>query len=654
MVQVSYPGVYVEEVSSGVRPVADAGTSVAAFIGVAEKGPIGEAVKVFNFTEYQNLYGGFLDGLYLSHAVFQFFNNGGTQCYVVRVTGANTMTADIVLKDRGKTPQESLGIEAKSPGVWGNRLAIVISDGTNDPGNEFNLSVFWEHEPAPLETFKNLSMMAGAPNFVETATASSNFIRVMVNPAYQYADSGTSVGSAAPIGLTNTGKTRLRINVDGDGYREVDLEDAVGKAPGVDNLENSNKLAAAIQYVVTNLKPIRQSTHENAFKLFTCSVDNPPGTGALVLKSGTKSASSSVNVAPASEAEKDAAGLLKLGTLQGGKETLGAAVSRPRVNPDDNGAPIRYLVGDNAAPTNEVNSAHPGSDGDNSIADKLFIDAFKLLDGKDDVSLIAVPGIGSKNVVGAGMTYCSNRPLSDCFFIGDMRADDDSVEDAKAFRDGINPPNSYGAVYLPWVKAVDPTGRSAEPILLPPSGFVAGIYARTDARRGVWKAPAGIEASLGGAVGLKVNFTDVEQGNLNASPRNINVIRQFPSAGIVLWGTRTVTSDAEWSYIPVRRMAIFLRVSIYRGIQWAVFEPNDEGLWSDLRLNIGSFMMNLFRQGAFQGSSPSQAFFVKCDGETTTQADIDSGIVNVLVGFAPLKPAEFVVVKISQKAGNSA
>jgi phage tail sheath protein FI len=187
---------------------------------------------------------------------------------------------------------------------------------------------------------------------------------------------------------------------------------------------------------------------------------------------------------------------------------------------------------------------------------------------------------------------------------------------------------------------------------VPPSGFVAGLYAKTDGRVGVWKAPAGTGTALGGGVGLAVQFTDVQQGLLN--PINVNVIRQFAASGIVLWGARTITSDPEWTYIPVRRMAIFLRVSIYRGIQWAVFEPNDEDLWASLRLNINSFMMTLFRQGAFQGATPSQAFFVKCDNETTTQDDINLGIVNVLVGFAPLKPAEFVVVKISQKVGQAA
>jgi phage tail sheath protein FI len=263
-----------------------------------------------------------------------------------------------------------------------------------------------------------------------------------------------------------------------------------------------------------------------------------------------------------------------------------------------------------------------------------------------------VRGIGSAALVGAGMNYCANRSLSDCFFIGDMSQTDDTVEEAKNFRNAITPKNSYGAIYAPWVQMLDPTGRSSTPILAPPSGFVAGLYAKTDGQRGVWKAAAGTSAALGGGVGLAVNLTDTQQGNLN--PLNVNIIRQFAGSGIVLWGARTVTSDAAWNYIPVRRMAIFLRVSIYRGIQWAVFEPNDEDLWSSLRLNIGSFMMTLFRQGAFQGATPAQAFFVKCDNETTTQADIDAGIVNVLVGFAPLRPAEFVVVKISQKVGQTA
>ena len=224
MAQLTYPGVYVEEVPSGVRPIAAASTSIAAFIGVAERGPVGEAVKVFNFTEYQNRYGGFLAGSFLSHAVYQFFNNGGTQCYIVRVAGANAATANIVLRDRAATnPQASLTIFASSPGVWGNQLAVVIANGTNDSVNEFNLAVFQQDELTPLERFDNLSMVPGTQNFVETATASSRYIRVTINAANTNAQAGTSRGAAAPQALANP-KTRFRININGDGYQEVDLQ----------------------------------------------------------------------------------------------------------------------------------------------------------------------------------------------------------------------------------------------------------------------------------------------------------------------------------------------------------------------------------------------------------------------------------------------
>jgi len=618
---------------------------VAAFIGVTEKGAIGKAVKIFNFTEYQNLYGGFLNNSFLSHAVYQFFNNGGTQCYIIRVTGENTATANIVLNDRGTVAQESLTIAGISPGVWGNKLAVVITDGTNDPGNEFNLFVYWEDGTTLLETYENLSVVPSASNFVEAITSSSKYIRVTMNQANTNVEAGTSRGAAAPGALDGTGRTRLRVNINGDGYQEVDLQNGVGGGAGqVADLNSAANIAGAITFVVRQLTKRRESTDQNAFNNFTCQVDS----GVLLLTSGVSGLASTVNVAPASDSGQDATGLLNLGKLESGTETLGASVTRPRNNPSTS---HYYLVGDHALPAEEVASVQAGSDGDPIIADQPYIAGFDVLDDKDDVSLIAVPGIGSSAVVGSGMNYCANRSLSDCFFIGDMAQDDDTVEEAKTFRDAISTKNSYGAIYLPWVRMLDPTRQSPEPILVPPSGFVAGLYAKTDTKRGVWKSPAGTEVSLGGSVGLAVNFTDVQHGNLN--PINVNVIRQFAASGIVLWGARTITADPEWTYIPVRRMAILLRVSIYRGIQWAVFEPNDEELWSQLRLNIGAFMMTLYRQGAFQGSTPSQAFFVKCDSETTTQDDINLGIVNVLVGFAPLKPAEFVVVKISQKAGQA-
>lgn len=210
------------------------------------------------------------------------------------------------------------------------------------------------------------------------------------------------------------------------------------------------------------------------------------------------------------------------------------------------------------------------------------------------------------------------------------------------------------ALFYPRVRHADPLNGGAIGTFAP-GGAVAGVLARTDASRGVWKAPAGLEAALAGVVGLSLELTNEEQGTLN--PRAVNVLRSFPDAGRVIWGSRTlrgadVLAD-EYKYIPVRRLALFLEESLYRGTQWVVFEPNDEPLWSQIRLSVGAFMHDLFVRGAFQGSSPQDAYFVRCDAETTTQYDIDRGIVNIRVGFAPLKPAEFVMISIQQKTASA-
>jgi phage tail sheath protein FI len=210
------------------------------------------------------------------------------------------------------------------------------------------------------------------------------------------------------------------------------------------------------------------------------------------------------------------------------------------------------------------------------------------------------------------------------------------------------------AVFFPWIRKADPL-RDSQILPFPPSGAIAGVLARTDATRGVWKAPAGLEAKVGGVVELDVRLSDNEIGLLN--PHGVNCLRAAPGAGHVVWGSRTRNGDdriaSEWKYLPVRRTALFLEESLYRGLQWVVFEPNDEPLWAQIRLNAGAFMNNLFRQGAFQGTTPKDAYFVKCDSQTTTQDDINLGIVNIIVGFAPLKPAEFVVVKLQQMAGQA-
>ena len=250
--------------------------------------------------------------------------------------------------------------------------------------------------------------------------------------------------------------------------------------------------------------------------------------------------------------------------------------------------------------------------------------------------------------LGDALSYCRRRRA---ILLVDPPSDVDTVAEAAAHANAVGR-NINAAFFFPRLRAPNPLRQNRLEDFAP-SGAIAGVMARTDASRGVWKSAAGTEATLTGVSALSVKLTDPQNGDLN--PLGINCLRDFPVYGRVVWGARTLAgADAlasEWKYLAVRRMALYLEESLYRGTQWVVFEPNDEPLWAQIRLNIGAFLQGLFRQGAFQGRSPREAYFVKCDRETTTQADINLGIVNILVGFAPLKPAEFVIIKIQQMSG---
>lgn len=274
-----------------------------------------------------------------------------------------------------------------------------------------------------------------------------------------------------------------------------------------------------------------------------------------------------------------------------------------------------------------------------------------LLDRVDLFNVLCVPGETTATVVASLQKYCRDRRA---FLIVDSPKGATLSEMRSAPSPtvvGAHAQNS--ALYFPWVEAADPLDEN-HVRAFPPCGFVAGIYARTDSTRGVWKTPAGIEFAVTGAVGTDVPLIDKENSTLNQ--RGVNCIRTFPVYGTVVWGGRTLHGDdrlaSEWKYVPVRRLALFIEESLVRGTRWVVFEPNDEALWSEVRLNVGAFMHDLFRQGALQGISPRAAYFVKCDRNTMTQNDISGGVVNIVVGFAPLRPAEFVVIKIQQMAGH--
>ncbi len=303
------------------------------------------------------------------------------------------------------------------------------------------------------------------------------------------------------------------------------------------------------------------------------------------------------------------------------------------------------------------------------LGDSVLKKGIYALDLLDRFDVLCIPPItrvttgGTGNDVGlstwqAALAYCKQRRA---MLVVDPPASWTSVSAVTNATTGID--GSSGSSYkslrdenalitFPRVYASDPLSANRLD-LFAACGAVAGVIAGTDGKRGIWKAPAGLDARLVGISTPAVRMTEAEIGTLN--PLGVNAIRTMPGAGVVLWGSRTLEGAdrlaSDWKYLPVRRLALYIEESLYRGTQWAVFEPNDEPLWGQIRLNVGAFMHQLFRQGAFQGAKPSEAYFVKCDQETTTQNDINQGVVNVIVGFAPLKPAEFVIIKLQQIAG---
>jgi uncharacterized protein len=300
----------------------------------------------------------------------------------------------------------------------------------------------------------------------------------------------------------------------------------------------------------------------------------------------------------------------------------------------------------------------PGSPGafENALLDPANgVGGVNQLAHVDIFNLLCVPGGLDPATISTLEAFCVKHRA---FMIVDCAPTDtfSSLQKSNGPNSSITgTPGTNAAFYFPWIVAPDPLNQGGTGPF-PPCGCVAGIYAATDGSRGVWKAPAGTAASLTGIIGPTIVLNDADNGFLN--PVAVNCIRSLSASGTVVWGARTLQGNDEigsqWKYVPVRRLALYIEESLYRGTQWAVFEPNDEPLWASLRLNIGSFMQTLFRKGAFEGQTPQDAYFVKCDDETTSQADISLGIVNVLVGFAPLVPAEFVVIQIQQMAGQIA
>ena len=665
----TYPGVYVEEIPSGVRTITGVSTSVTAFIGVASRGPTDKAVRILSFTDYEDVFGGLEENSMMSYAVQHFFLNGGGEALVIRVVSSDpSEPATKSSLNLFSTSADGMVLEAASEGTWGNNLKALVNFETRDKAFKRSSARTTADatESAAITAGKALEsiektiaankVFAGLSNSTEEekkkkAEAEATWKRLEVESeklcdaskkAFEkvLAEAEAAKEAASEIGVVVI-KSATEAAAKEATKAADELNGAIAKAKAGEIAAAETALAAAKSVVDAAKDKADEADRAAPAKLFNLTVQEHQKTENLLGGIETKITRSEnfKNLPfPTSDSEaKELEGKLESSSLI--RYRSGWALPEGGIEP--------------ITATGGANGALPAPK-----------DAIKNLDHLDKVdlfNLLCIPPFErGKDLVGddSGNALLANA-LVKC---EDNRAilliDAPSAwSEVKTAHDNLDKFDQFrhrnAACYFPDVKISDPL-KDGVLQNFPPCGVVAGMIARTDVTRGVWKAPAGQDdGKLRGVQELATKMSDGENGLLN--PLGINCLRSFPVIGNVAWGARTlVGADLlanEWKYLPVRRLALFLEESLYRGTHWAVFEPNDEPLWAQLRLNVGAFMQNLFRQGAFQGQSPKEAYLVKVDKETTTQNDVNQGIVNIHVGFAPLKPAEFVILKFQQLAG---
>jgi uncharacterized protein len=733
----TYPGVYIQELPSSVHSITGVATSIAAFVGYTKSGIDNRAQQVLSFSDFERLYGGLASNSELSYAVSQFFQNGGTQAYVVRTpaTSAGAKAASVQFGP--------FTFSALSSGLNGNGNLLIDVDyvgltpggGSGDP-KTFNLTVT-DLAGGTAEYFPSVTLDNTKSNFVGTIVNDQDNGSQLVNitavnqvqlataaPMVQTGVTGTAIttntvrialcsiagtvaiqqNTATVTGTNTTFTTNLQgqwVTVGGDPsntlYQILQVTDAThltlaqpytGPAVSAATLTLAAQATADFGLAIGTSRPSTAPTGLPVTVKVVAKGSSVPQTlaglaaqvqqainsvlavqmpGATVLVTVTALPGAAISQALRINAllpgNPDA--VLSISAPPGSSGLSDITTALGLAGPTYNVAHYALGTGNNgwASQTNST----PGADGGlpataDLIGDPAAFTGIYALQRVDLFNLVCVPdgtranpsdptaldpSVNPNAIWAAAIALCDSRRA---FLLIDPPPNVTTVAaavDWKSTQLSVVDPN--GAAFFPRLRLPDPLNQY-QLRTFAPCGVVAGVYAATDAARGVWKAPAGTQATLSGVQNMVYKLTDPENGLLN--PLGLNCFRIFPLYGAVLWGARTlVGADAmtsQWKYVPVRRMALFLEESLYRGTKWVVFEPNDEPLWAAIRLNVGAFMQTLFLQGAFQGKTPAQAYFVKCDSETTTQADIDQGVVNILVGFAPLQPAEFVVIKIEQ------
>lgn len=650
----TYPGVYLEELPSAVRSIVGVGTSVAAFVGYTARGIDHHPTRIFGFADFERQFGGLDAESLTSYCVSQFFINGGTEAIVVRVPKVGADRAAVTATSDAATPTNELTITARSSGSWGNSISVDVDHAVPaGDARAYNLTIT-DNNTGAIERFTNVTNDSTMPNYVAAVVndpaSGSQLVRVAVPTGNATRPGATgTIGSAIdPSSSLGLAGRRLRVTIELSATDSVVVTTQPFLESGGAQPTSIAGICAMLEQAINAEIPVA-----NVGIAVTCTpVGNAIRIQATIDPARDARIDAPVRVAaPASGTS--ALSVLGFGTLAANTVShylLGTG---------------RTVATQTGATAGDDGTALPGaaelvgSPADFTGMQALEkVDLFNMLCLPDvtrgqpgDPNVGQLDGVSIGTVAAAAYSLCERRRA---VYLVDPPA---SVRTHSAALDWISALPNKGpnaAAYFPRVRIADPLDnfrlRS-----IPPSGTVAGLIARIDSQRGVWKAPAGTEASLRGIASVEYALTDAEQGTLN--PLGLNCLRSKPVIGTVAWGARTLdgadVAASQWKYLPVRRLALMIEESLLRGTQWAVFEPNDDNLWRQLRLNIEAFMNGLFRQGAFQGTKPSDAYLVKCDSQTTTQADVDRGVVNVLVGFAPLKPAEFVIIRIQQLAGES-
>ena len=581
------PGVYVEEYDSGATPMQGVSTSTAGFVGLAERGPvIGQPQLVTSFSDYKRMYGG-----YLSDAAYgnnRFLPYAVEQFFANGGARAYIMRAVPADAKAASLTTGVLKITAANPGAWAEDMRVVVSPASKAKTQVLSVS------GADL-TLKNADGF-NPGDVVELfdgrttahATIKSVLDKVITLDAPCTLDvADTKVGTAKYI-------------------KTCEITITVRLGDNVEVFENLSLKPEALNNIVAKTAK-----------------SDLIGVEVLEVKAPAP--------APAKEKDKD------------GKEIPAPAAPKASIVPfalcGGNGADLVLTLqgGSNGSVLTVTPDAFLGQD--DGPGKRTGLQAFQE---NGNVSIMAIPGITAPEVQASLIAFCENK--KSCFAILDVPMELKKTNDVANFRDMYD--STYAAMYHPWLEMYDAGAKRSA--YFPPSGAMAGIYARTDTERGVHKAPA--NEVVRGCTGLSCAYNEGEQDILN--PIGVNLIRAFTGRGIRVWGARTISSNGLWKYLNVRRLFIYVEESIKANTNWVVFEPNSSALWSRVTRTIESFLATCWRDGALAGSSPSEAFFVECGPTTMTQDDIDNGRLICQIGIAPVKPAEFVIFRITQKTAS--